>query len=63
MISARDKRREKVAYEINRSTFARQEPPLPRDLPVQFLLGSCGGGSIKQNGNYAAACCTNPPVS
>ena len=41
---APDQRREKVAYEINRPTFARQEPPLPQDLPPPPRQAAVGGG-------------------
>ena len=41
---APDERREKVAYEITRPTFARPEAAPAQDLPVPSLLRSCGGG-------------------
>jgi len=37
-------RRETIASELPLPTFARQETPLPRDLPPPPLLPSCGGG-------------------
>jgi len=49
-IAAQNERREKIASENHRPTFAKPKPPLPQDLPLQPCSQTAAGGWSRSGG-------------